>query len=170
MARVTIEDCLDYVADQFALVHLASQRYRQLSKGTVPLIDPGKNKLIVTALREIATGKVQFRENVHEVVAKAREKQIADRDRAVAATLAVTLGEGASAHVSASAIDEESGLVSDDARDVFEDSSVEEASIGGVSADDMSADEVSADDTSVDDMPADDMPADLIVETPEDVE
>jgi len=59
MARITVEDCLEKVDNRFALVHLAAARARQLAKGSSPLVKT-KNKYIVTALREIAGGKVQF--------------------------------------------------------------------------------------------------------------
>jgi DNA-directed RNA polymerase subunit omega len=57
MARVTIEDCLDHVTNMYELVHLATKRSRQLYKGADPLVK-SKNRIIVTALREIAAGKV----------------------------------------------------------------------------------------------------------------
>lgn len=60
MARVTVEDCLEKVDNRFLLVMLASKRVKQLYKGAHPLIDPKNNRLVVTALREIATGKVSF--------------------------------------------------------------------------------------------------------------
>ncbi len=59
MARITIEDCLENVENRFALVHLASKRAKELCKGTQPLVRC-KNKEVVTALREIAAGKVLF--------------------------------------------------------------------------------------------------------------
>jgi DNA-directed RNA polymerase subunit omega len=59
MARITVEDCLREVDNRFALVHLAAQRARQLIKGSAPLVR-SKNKSIVTSLREIAAGEVQF--------------------------------------------------------------------------------------------------------------
>ncbi|MBK8482591.1 MAG: DNA-directed RNA polymerase subunit omega [Proteobacteria bacterium] len=67
MARITVEDCLAHVENRFALVVLASERARQLSKGARPLIEC-ENKPAVTALREIAAGKVRFNENVRQVV------------------------------------------------------------------------------------------------------
>ena len=73
MARVTVEDCLEHIVDQFALVHLASTRYRQLHRGAVRLVD-NKNKDIVCALREIAAQRVRFRENVGEVLQKSHSK------------------------------------------------------------------------------------------------
>ena len=57
MARVTIEDCLDKVGNMYELVHLATRRARQLYKGADPLVK-SKNRIVVTALREIAAGKV----------------------------------------------------------------------------------------------------------------
>ena len=67
MARVTVEDCMVRVKNRFALVLLASQRTRQLMKGANSLV-PSKNKPAVTALREIAAGKVYFHRDVREVV------------------------------------------------------------------------------------------------------
>lgn len=57
MARVTIEDCLKRVDNMYELVHLATKRARQLYKGSDPLVK-SRNRVIVTALREIAAGKV----------------------------------------------------------------------------------------------------------------
>ena len=57
MARVTIEDCLDKVENRYELVHLAIKRVKQLKEGDDRLVK-SKNKDIVTALREIAAGKV----------------------------------------------------------------------------------------------------------------
>jgi DNA-directed RNA polymerase subunit omega len=67
MARVTVEDCLEKVANRFALVILASERARQLARGGDALIDCD-NKPAVTALREIADEKVKFREDVNDTV------------------------------------------------------------------------------------------------------
>jgi DNA-directed RNA polymerase subunit omega len=59
MARVTVEDCLEREENRFALVVLAAQRTRQLMKGATALVH-SKNKSAVTALREIAYGKVHY--------------------------------------------------------------------------------------------------------------
>jgi DNA-directed RNA polymerase subunit omega len=67
MARVTVEDCLDKVPNRFALVVLAAERARQLSRGSSAGVDCD-NKPAVTALREIAAGLVKFREDVKSVV------------------------------------------------------------------------------------------------------
>jgi DNA-directed RNA polymerase subunit omega len=67
MARVTVEDCLEQEENRFALVVLAAYRTRSLMKGTNPLV-VSKNKPAVTALREIATGRVRFHRDTSEVV------------------------------------------------------------------------------------------------------
>ena len=58
MARVTVEDCLGKVANRFQLVILATKRAKQLFKGAKPLVETD-NREVVTALREIAAGKVR---------------------------------------------------------------------------------------------------------------
>ena len=67
MARVTVEDCLKQINNRFALVILGAERARQLAKGAQSLI-LCENKPAVTALREIAAGKVRFIEVVRETV------------------------------------------------------------------------------------------------------
>jgi len=59
MARITVEDCLEHCENRFALVHIASKRARELFKGIDPLIYC-KNREVVTALREIAAGKIGY--------------------------------------------------------------------------------------------------------------
>ena len=58
MARVTVEDCLEHVENRYELVHLTSKRVKQLRDGDVSQVR-SRNKEIVTALREIAAGKVK---------------------------------------------------------------------------------------------------------------
>jgi DNA-directed RNA polymerase subunit omega len=58
MARITVEDCLEKISSRFELVILASKRAKQLFKGAKPLLETD-NREIVTALREIAAGKVR---------------------------------------------------------------------------------------------------------------
>ena len=68
MARVTVEDCLEKVANRFALVLLATKRTRQLLKGATPLVEHHKNKAPVLALREIAADKVRFDKDLREIM------------------------------------------------------------------------------------------------------
>jgi DNA-directed RNA polymerase subunit omega len=74
MARVTVEDCLEREENRFALVILASHRTRAIMKGAQPLIH-SKNKAAVTALREIASGRVHFDRPSNEAVSEWIEAQ-----------------------------------------------------------------------------------------------
>ena len=69
MARITVEDCLENVANRFELVLVAADRTRELIKKTsTPLIeDYRENKEIVTSLREIAEGVVVVKQVEKEV-------------------------------------------------------------------------------------------------------
>ena len=58
MARITVEDCLQKVNNRFALIHMAAKRVRQLRKGAEPTVVT-KNRDVVIALREIASGNVR---------------------------------------------------------------------------------------------------------------
>jgi DNA-directed RNA polymerase subunit omega len=58
MARVTVEDCLEKVHDRFSLAVVAAKRTKQIQKGATPLCKRKENKEVVTALREIAEGKI----------------------------------------------------------------------------------------------------------------
>ncbi len=58
MARITVEDCLEKVPNRFLLVQMAIKRVRQYREGYKSLVD-SNNKEIVSALREIAAGKVK---------------------------------------------------------------------------------------------------------------
>ncbi len=62
MARVTVEDCLKRIPNRFFLVHVATKRVRQLNEGAPRLIANSDNEDVVTALREIAAGKVFIKE------------------------------------------------------------------------------------------------------------
>jgi len=58
MARVTVEDCLEFVENRFELVRIASNRARQIANGSEPLVDIDNDKPTVIALREIAEQKL----------------------------------------------------------------------------------------------------------------
>ena len=57
MARITVEDCLTQIPNRFQLVLAATYRARMLSQGHTAKVE-SKNKPAVTALREIAAGKI----------------------------------------------------------------------------------------------------------------
>ncbi len=58
MARITVEDCLQKIPNRFQLTLLAAKRAKQLFAGSKPLLETD-NREVVTALREIAAGKVR---------------------------------------------------------------------------------------------------------------
>ncbi len=74
MARVTVEDCLDNVDNRFALVLLAAQRARQITKGARATVEHPKNKAPVLALREIAAGNIYFDRDVQEELLNSMKK------------------------------------------------------------------------------------------------
>ena len=57
MARITIEDCLTKIPNRFELTLAATNRARQISAGSQPLVDSDRDKPTVIALREGAAGK-----------------------------------------------------------------------------------------------------------------
>ncbi|MBR6027198.1 MAG: DNA-directed RNA polymerase subunit omega [Neisseriaceae bacterium] len=58
MARITVEDCVPRIANQFELTLVGATRARQLSNGAAPMVEELKHKPTVTALREIAAGQI----------------------------------------------------------------------------------------------------------------
>lgn len=54
MARVTVEDCLEFVDTNYELVLKAAKRARDISEGAQPLVEEDNDKPVVIALREIA--------------------------------------------------------------------------------------------------------------------
>ena len=58
MARITVEDCLQKIDNQFDLVITAAKRARRLANGAEPLVDAENDKPTVIALREIAAGLI----------------------------------------------------------------------------------------------------------------
>ena len=59
MARVTVEDCLEFVDNRFELVMLASKRAREIAiRGAQPMVEWDNDKPTVVALREIAAGVI----------------------------------------------------------------------------------------------------------------
>ena len=57
MARITVEDCQERVDNRFLLVQMAIKRVRHYREGYEPLVE-SRTKEVVTALREIAAGKI----------------------------------------------------------------------------------------------------------------
>jgi DNA-directed RNA polymerase subunit omega len=65
MARITVEDCLEKVNSRFELVMLAARRAKMLLRGARPVAE-SDNRAIVTALREVAAGRIYFVEPPEE--------------------------------------------------------------------------------------------------------
>ena len=84
MARVTVEDCLDNVANRFELVLVSSKRARQIAMGKEPMVEEENDKPTVIALREIAEGLVtadileETEEEVEEIMAEDMEVAAAE--------------------------------------------------------------------------------------------
>ena len=60
MARITVEDCLEKVDNQYDLVLLAKERTSQLNSGAEMLVEQNNDKNTVIALREIGDGKLKM--------------------------------------------------------------------------------------------------------------
>ena len=76
MARITVEDCIKQVTNQYELVILAKERAVQLGRGAAPAVDPENDKKPVIALREIGEAKISKDELQDSIVNKLR--QVAD--------------------------------------------------------------------------------------------
>ena len=60
MARITVEDCLEKIENQYDLVLLAKERTSQLNSGAPMLVEEENDKRTVISLREIGDGKVKI--------------------------------------------------------------------------------------------------------------
>ncbi|HBB54701.1 MAG TPA: DNA-directed RNA polymerase subunit omega [Hyphomonadaceae bacterium] len=74
MARVTVEDCVEQVANRFDLVLLAAHRARAMASGAEPLVKRENDKDPVVALREIADRAVDLGGLNHALVESLREQ------------------------------------------------------------------------------------------------
>jgi len=74
MARITVEDCLDKVVNQYDLVLLAKERTSQLNSGAEPLVEEDNDKRTVIALREIATGKLDVEDLKKNAILRLRKE------------------------------------------------------------------------------------------------
>ena len=76
MARITVEDCLSKVDNQYDLVLLAKERASQLNAGDKPLVPENDDKNTVISLREIGEGKISVKTIEESVINKLRKVQI----------------------------------------------------------------------------------------------
>ena len=73
MARITVEDCIKLINNQYDLVILAKERAVQLGRGATPAVDPENDKKPVIALREISESKITAEELKESIVSKLRQ-------------------------------------------------------------------------------------------------
>ena len=74
MARITVEDCLKKIENQYDLVLLAKERTSQLNSGSEMLVKQDNDKNTVIALREIGAGKVDTTELRKNAVLRLRKE------------------------------------------------------------------------------------------------
>ena len=74
MARITVEDCLEKVENQYDLVLLAKERTSQLNSGSEILVKKDNDKNTVIALREIAEGKVDVKDLKNNSILRLRKE------------------------------------------------------------------------------------------------
>ena len=58
MARITVEDCITKIDNQYDLVLLAKERTAQLNAGAEMLVPEDNDKKTIISLREIGDGKI----------------------------------------------------------------------------------------------------------------
>ncbi|MEK9741789.1 MAG: DNA-directed RNA polymerase subunit omega [Pelagibacteraceae bacterium] len=73
MARVTIEDCLEAVDNQYDLVILAKERTLQIGAGDKPLVEEDNDKKTVISLREIGDKKIDIKTLTNATIDRARD-------------------------------------------------------------------------------------------------
>jgi len=74
MARITVEDCLDKVDNQYDLVLLAKERTVQLNAGSPMLVDEDNDKRTIISLREIGDGKIEVKEIEESAIKRLRKE------------------------------------------------------------------------------------------------
>ena len=75
MARITVEDCLSKIDNQYDLVLLAKERASQLNAGGKPLVPENNDKNTVISLREIGDGKISIKTIEDSAINKLRKVQ-----------------------------------------------------------------------------------------------
>ena len=74
MARITVEDCLEKVDNQYDLVLLAKERTVQLNAGSPILVEEDNDKRTIISLREIADGKIDVGELEKNAITRLRKE------------------------------------------------------------------------------------------------
>ena len=74
MARITVEDCLKKVENQYDLVLLAKERTVQLNAGSPMLVEEDNDKRTIISLREIGDGKIDVKEVEANAIKRLRKE------------------------------------------------------------------------------------------------
>ena len=74
MARITVEDCLEKIDNQYDLVLLAKERTVQLNAGSPMLVEEDNDKRTIISLREIGDGKINTNELEEAAIKRLRKE------------------------------------------------------------------------------------------------
>ncbi len=74
MARITVEDCLEKVDNQYDLVLLAKERTTQLNSGSPMLVEEDNDKKTIISLREIGDGKISTKDLEKSAITRLRKE------------------------------------------------------------------------------------------------
>ena len=74
MARITVEDCLEKIDNQYDLVLLAKERTVQLNAGVPMLVEEDNDKRTIISLREIGDGKISVEELEDSAIKRLRKE------------------------------------------------------------------------------------------------
>jgi|TARA_B110000211_G_C14037775_1_gene535365 DNA-directed RNA polymerase subunit omega len=74
MARITVEDCLEKVDNQYDLVLLAKERTVQLNAGSPMLVEEDNDKRTIISLREIGDGKIKVKDIEASAIKRLRKE------------------------------------------------------------------------------------------------
>ena len=74
MARITVEDCLEKVDNQYDLVLLAKERTVQLNAGSPIQVEEDNDKRTIISLREIGDGKIDVKEVEASAIKRLRKE------------------------------------------------------------------------------------------------
>ena len=74
MARITVEDCMTKIDNQYDLVLLAKERTAQLNAGSQMLVPEDNDKKTIISLREIGEGKILVQDLEKSAVQRLRKE------------------------------------------------------------------------------------------------
>tara|TARA_B100000575_G_scaffold218511_1_gene179031 strand:- start:240 stop:740 length:501 start_codon:yes stop_codon:yes gene_type:complete len=74
MARITVEDCLEKVENQYDLVLLAKERTVQLNAGSPMQVEEDNDKRTIISLREIGDNKIDVKEIEASAIKRLRKE------------------------------------------------------------------------------------------------